>query len=178
MGTTIELILPEGIGERQKSAEVTTPSDEPGVPPSPAGEHTLHVSQPPILRGDGQRLLVVEDNPILREFLSEVLSRKLGYLPVVFADGEPALAELERDPTIALLLTDIVLPTGMDGLEIARRARALRPDLQVLLMSGFTDSTMVPEDLADAGATLLGKPFRTRVLAEAIAKAIRPKYLH
>ena len=90
MGTTIELMLPEGVGERQKSPEITTPSDEPGTPPSPAGGHARHVSQPPILRGDGQRLLVVEDNPILREFLSEVLSRELGYLPVVFADGESA----------------------------------------------------------------------------------------
>ena len=60
----------------------------------------------------------------------------------------------------------------------SRGARELRPDLQILMMSGYADETIVPKDLVGTGARLLNKPFRTQVLADPVAAAVSPRYLH
>ena len=122
-------------------------------------------------RGSGETILVVEDNADLREFSNSVL-RSLGYEPTGVGDGPSALKELDGDKPFDLLLTDILLPAGMSGIDIAREASKRHRDLKILLMSGFADHTEIPEDLIERGITMLRKPFRAARLAEMVARAL------
>jgi PAS domain S-box-containing protein len=124
----------------------------------------------PQRRGAGERILVVEDNPLVARMASSMLSA-LGYDPIVVTDAPAATAEMERPDPVALLLTDVVLPGGMTGFDLARQARRRRPDLPVLFISGFADPSLVPDDFR-ADTTLLTKPFRAAQLSEAVAAAL------
>ena len=95
--------------------------------------------------------------------------RILGYDVLTAPDGQSALTVLRRDPTIQILLSDIVMPHGMNGIELAREAVRLRPDLRVLLASGYPMSALPRDD----GPALdefpfLSKPYRSSQLAEAL----------
>src|SRR5215469_1342564 len=107
-------------------------------------------------------ILVVEDDPDVREMIVGILS-DLGYQTLVATDGPEALAILNRDRSVDLLFTDIVMPAGMSGTELARRASNLRPDLKILLSSGYT------REAAQSRSGLLDFPF--------IAKPYRPAAL-
>ncbi len=102
-------------------------------------------------------LLLVDDQPFVRKHLARALSEH-GFLVHEAGDVRTALAWLERDPSISLIVTDLVLPGG-GGMEILRRARQERPERAVVLMSGF----VVDHDLAQAKAAgaiaCLSKPF-------------------
>jgi PAS domain S-box-containing protein len=115
--------------------------------------------------GGGRTVLLVEDQPNLRAIVTTLLEQ-LGFRVLSAAKGADALAILEREEA-HLLFTDMVLPHGMDGVEIVRRARELRPELRVLYMSGYTDAG----DTLDG--PLLQKPFTLSGLAEAIEEALR-----
>ncbi|HEX9464193.1 MAG TPA: PAS domain S-box protein [Alphaproteobacteria bacterium] len=117
-------------------------------------------------------VLVVEDDPEVLEVAVETL-RSLGYNVVTAADGPSALAKLQRrDRAIDVLFTDVVMPSGMSGIELARQARELLPHLQVLLASGYPMSALS----ADHGLTdefmFLSKPYRWSDLSDRI-RAIR-----
>ncbi|WP_257167064.1 hybrid sensor histidine kinase/response regulator [Bradyrhizobium sp. SRS-191] len=118
----------------------------------------------------GERILVVEDNALVGAMASTTLS-SLGYSPVVVINASLAIAELERSNPVSLLLTDIMLPGGMTGIDLARQVRRRWPDLPILFMSGFADPSLVPEDFR-ATTQLLTKPFRLGQLSEAIACAL------
>jgi PAS domain S-box-containing protein len=118
----------------------------------------------------GERILVVEDNPLVGAMASSVLS-SMGYSPVVVINASSAIAELERPAPIALLLTDILLPGGMTGFDLARQARRRWPNLPILFMSGFADPSLVPDEFR-ANTKLLTKPFRLGQLSEAIVFAL------
>ena len=118
----------------------------------------------------GERILVVEDNPLVGQMASTMLS-SMGYSAVVVIDASSAIAELERPDPVALMLTDILLPGGMTGFDLARQARRRWPDLPILFMSGFADSSLVPDDFR-SNTTLLAKPFRLGQLSEAIVFAL------
>jgi CheY-like chemotaxis protein len=77
---------------------------------------------------------------------------------------------LERAEKIDLLLTDVILPKGMTGFDVARVARRLRPDLPIIFVSGFSDQSLLSEDFS-AETKLLSKPFRVAELAEALTAA-------
>jgi len=149
-GTTARLFLP--------SAGRVPASGPRAEPVRPAG------------RGAGETILVVEDNPLVGQAASNMLF-SLGYRPIVVADGHAAQTEIERSSDVALLLTDLVLPKGMTGFDVARQVRRLRPNLPVLFFSGFADTSPIPEDFR-ADATLLTKPFRVTQLSEAIAGSL------
>jgi len=121
-------------------------------------------------RETGERILVVEDNPLVGAMASTMLS-SIGYSPVVVINASSAIAELERPDPIALLLTDILLPGGVTGVDLARQARRRWPDLPILFMSGFADPSLVPDDFR-ANTKLLMKPFRLGQLSEAIVFAL------
>jgi CheY-like chemotaxis protein len=121
-------------------------------------------------RETGERILVVEDNPLVGAMASTMLS-SIGYSPVVVINASSAIAELERPDPIALLLTDILLPGGVTGVDLARQARRRWPDLPILFMSGFADPELVPDDFR-ANTKLLTKPFRVGQLSEAIVFAL------
>jgi signal transduction histidine kinase/ActR/RegA family two-component response regulator len=129
----------------------------------------------PLRRGQGEAILVVEDNPAVALATAEVV-RSLGYRPATASDGRSALAELERSKDVALLLTDVVLAKGMSGFELASAARERRPDLPVIFVSGFVNQAPTPDALRNA--TLLSKPVRSSRLADAIADALQKTMVH
>ncbi len=83
-----------------------------------------------------------------------------------------ALAILASDEPLDLLFTDVVLPDGMNGAEVARAAEKLRPGLKVLFASGYTKEALIHQGRLDPGVTLLPKPYRKRDLGEAIRALI------
>ncbi|WP_316231822.1 hybrid sensor histidine kinase/response regulator [Bradyrhizobium sp. SZCCHNR1051] len=118
----------------------------------------------------GERILIVEDNPLVGAMASTMLT-SMGYSPVVVINATAAIAELERPDPIALLLTDILLPDAMTGIDLAREVRRRWPDLPIVFMSGFADPSLVPEEFR-ATTRLLAKPFRLGQLSEAIVSAL------
>jgi CheY-like chemotaxis protein len=82
--------------------------------------------------------------------------------------GQDALELLERGDRFDLLFTDVVLPRGMSGIELARRARAIRPDLRVLLTSGYPEDVFDDHGPLEVGLPLLRKPYRRADLAAAL----------
>jgi PAS domain S-box-containing protein len=118
------------------------------------------------LRGEAEIVLVVEDRPDMRTYSAEAL-RALNYDPVEAPDGPSALALLDQRPDIAVLFSDVVLPGGMSGFELARAARARRPDIKVLLTTGYSERAAGTRD-ADSEA-MLEKPFRASELGRRLA---------
>ncbi len=114
------------------------------------------------------RILLVEDDPEVAEATAELL-QDIGYLPVEARNAEAALEALERDPTIALVLSDIVIPGRLNGLELARTLRQLRPELPVLLATGYSQYAAAA---ASDGFRLVEKPYRRNSLAASIRTAI------
>jgi signal transduction histidine kinase/CheY-like chemotaxis protein len=113
------------------------------------------------------RILFVEDDAEVAEATAELL-RDIGYEPVAARDADDALADLDRDPTIALVLSDIVMPGRLNGLELARTLRRQRPDLPVLLATGYSQYVTAA---AEDGFGLVEKPYRRAALAAAIRAA-------
>ena len=122
-------------------------------------------------RGQGEVLLVVEDDPEVRA-LAERMLASLGYRVVPAGDAFAGLEALEETPDIELLLSDVVLPGGMNGLDFAKEARTRRPALKVLFMSGYTGSAGFQNNLLAEGVETLQKPFRKLDLAQNIREAL------
>ena len=112
-------------------------------------------------------VLVVEDDPDLRTMVERTL-RRLGHAVTAVADGPAALAALDSGSAFDLLFTDVKLPGGMNGVEVARAARQRRPGLPVLLTSGLGVHA-TPLGRPEPGMALIGKPYRTEELRTAIA---------
>ncbi len=113
-------------------------------------------------------ILVVEDEAEVARVTIEVL-RDIGYRAVEAKDGHTALALIEQDPTIELVLSDVVMPGGMSGLELGRKLRKERPGLPVVLVTGYTQwaSRVMDEDF-----TLIAKPYHREALAAAVRAAL------
>jgi CheY-like chemotaxis protein len=136
-GTTFEIYLP------QVEAPIETArADEPPTR-EPAGRETI---------------LLVEDEVDVRALAREVLERQ-GYTVLAASDGLQALRYLETEADrIDLVLTDVVMPR-MSGRELVDRVRAIRAEMRVLYMSGYTEDAIVRHGVHDSSAVLLGKPF-------------------
>jgi CheY-like chemotaxis protein len=96
----------------------------------------------------------------------------LGYEVTDVGSGPEALALLQDNREFDLLFTDVVLPHGMSGVELARHARAIRPELKVLLTSGYPEEVFEQHGRPDPQTPLLRKPSRRKDLAEAVRKAL------
>lgn len=110
------------------------------------------------------KVLIVEDDQNLRRAAME-LFKALGYETVTAADGVAALNILQSELDIAYVFSDVVMPKGINGVELAEKARELRPDIKVLLASGY------PFEKIDTHGTIeessfISKPYRTAQLAE------------
>ncbi len=92
----------------------------------------------------------------------------LGYGVLEATEAQSALAALDQSPEIALLFTDVVLPGGASGAELAREAQRRRPDLKVLYTSGYTDNAIIHRGVLDEDAEMINKPFRKAALARKI----------
>mgnify|MGYP003577397248 CR=1 FL=1 len=116
-----------------------------------------------------QRILLAEDDEDMRQFLVRALS-KAGYEVVSFSNGLDAYERLKEEP-FTLLLTDIVMPE-MDGIELARRASELDPDLKIMFITGFAAVALNPDMQAPRNAKILSKPFHLRDLVGEIGRLI------
>ncbi|MGZ9098616.1 MAG: PAS domain-containing protein [Brevundimonas sp.] len=116
-----------------------------------------------------ERILVVEDDAMVREHVARQLGG-LGYAVTVAFDGREALDRFERGETFDLLFTDIVMPGGMNGRELAVAARRMSPDLKVLFTSGYTENAIVHDGRLDPDVQLLSKPYRKRDLADRVRR--------
>lgn len=115
-------------------------------------------------------VLVVEDEPMLLLVVAETL-RDAGYEVWEAANANDALAILEAQKQIVLLLTDIKMP-GMDGYQLAEASLQRRPDLKVMLMTGYSQAPL-PKKMADMGIGVLQKPFDIDRLPERAAETLR-----
>ncbi|MBV8169568.1 MAG: response regulator, partial [Alphaproteobacteria bacterium] len=151
-GTTVQLWLPAAPRRLAASAA-----------PAPAA-----------LPGRGETILVVEDNELVRAMVVRQLER-LGYQVVEAVDGTAALALLAGRPAehpIDLIFTDVVMPGGLSGFEVAERARAQRPGIRVLFTSGYSDHAVTAQGRFGPGACLLAKPYEPRELAHRLREIL------
>ena len=116
-----------------------------------------------------QKILLAEDDNDMRRFLVKALE-KVGYKVLSYDNGASAYDRLREEP-FSLLLTDIVMPE-MDGIELARRATELDPDLKVMFITGFAAVALNPDSKAPKDAKVLSKPFHLRDLVEEVNKML------
>ena len=151
-GTTVKLYLPRLL-EGAAAAEVG--AEERRVPGATEGE----------------TVLVVEDDPHVRASTVEMV-RALGYIVLEAADGRAALRLLDAEPGVRLLFTDVGLPDGMNGRQLADEACRRRPQLKVLYATGYARNAIVHQDRLDPGVELLAKPFTYAGLAKKIRQIL------
>lgn len=115
------------------------------------------------------RILLAEDDDAMRGFLERAL-KKAGYEVRAFADGEQAYQQLMSEP-FTLLLTDIVMPK-MDGIELARRASELDPELKIMFITGFAAVVLNNDTPAPQDAKVLSKPFHLKDLVAEVEQLL------
>ena len=144
IGTTVKLYLPRS---SQRPAEIVR-------------RDTL----PLRTATGGETILVVEDDEAVLSTAVESLG-DLGYRVLVAHDGREALEILKGNEPIEILFSDVVMPGGINGAELATKARQLRPAIKVLLTSGYTGAALASEHGLPADTPVLGKPYRRDELA-------------
>ncbi|TQF28593.1 CHASE3 domain-containing protein [Bradyrhizobium sp. UNPA324] len=147
-GTTIKLYLPPGEGMTEIAPAAAPPAE-----------------------GGAETIFVVEDDNLVRNFVTAQL-QSLGYKTIAAPDGKSALDLIVAGQKFDLLFTDVVIPGGMSGRELADEVAKLRPGVKVLYTSGYTDNAIVHHGKLDDGVLLLTKPYRRNQLAEMIRKAL------
>jgi PAS domain S-box-containing protein len=151
-GTTVKIYVPRLHGAGEMAEEVAA-------------------AITPVHRGANETILLVEDDDHVRAFAAEAL-RELDYGVIEATTGRAALALLEVHPEVDLVLTDVVLPEGMNGRELAHAARARRPELKVLFTTGYARNAIVHHGRLDPDVELLAKPFTYEALAAKIRKIL------
>jgi CheY-like chemotaxis protein len=149
-GTTVKLYLPrvapgESVAEPQRA--------DTGLP-----------------RGS-ETVLVVEDDAMVRAHVEKELAG-LGYIVVAAADGPSALERLDEHPEVQVLFTDVIMPGGINGRELAERVHRRNPAIKVLFTSGYAESAIVHQGRLDRGVHLLNKPYRRQDLALKLRKVL------
>lgn len=121
--------------------------------------------------GDGETVLLVEDDPSVRMIVLEVLE-ELGYVSIEASDGRAAIPILQSDRKIDLLISDVGLP-GLNGRQIAEIAREHRPELRVLFITGYAQNAAVRGGFLDRGMEMMTKPFAVDALATKIRQMLQ-----
>lgn len=122
--------------------------------------------------GDGEVVLVIDDEPSIRMLITDVLS-DTGYSVLEASDGPAGLRVLQSAARIDLLITDVGLPGGMNGRQVADAARSLRPDLRVLFITGYAENALMGNGHLEKGMHVLAKPFEVERLAIKIRELIK-----
>ncbi len=123
----------------------------------------------PVLNGAGETILVVEDEPVVRSLVVEVLN-DLGYQTIEAGDATEALPSLEDGQRIDLLITDVGLP-GMNGRQLADVARQHRPSLKVLFATGYAESATA-KDFLGRDMAVITKPFAIEAFASKVREML------
>ncbi|QOZ35304.1 ATP-binding protein [Bradyrhizobium sp. CCBAU 53421] len=148
-GTSIKLYLPRSMGDM---VDVE--------PPPPADT-----------RGGHESILVVEDDPLVRNYVAAQLEQ-LGYHTMVTANGPEALAAVEKGFVCDVLFTDVIMSGGMNGRQVADAVIAKLPAVRVLFTSGYTEDAIIHHGRLDPDVTLLPKPYRKADLARMIRQVL------
>ena len=119
----------------------------------------------------GETVMVVDDEPTVRMLVAEIL-HELGYQCIEAADGASGLKLLQSDARIDLLVSDVGLPGGMNGRQMADAARIDRPDLKVLFITGYAENAVVGNGQLDPGMHVMTKPFAMEALGTRIRELI------
>ncbi|MBV8836961.1 MAG: response regulator, partial [Alphaproteobacteria bacterium] len=122
-------------------------------------------------RGGTETVLVVEDDKLVRSNAVMQLA-SLGYKTIEAATGPEALRLIDNNGAIDLLFTDVVIPGGMNGRELADTAQRKKPEIRILFTSGYTQNAIVHHGRLDAGVLLLSKPYRKTELARMVRVAL------
>ena len=145
-GTTMCLYLPRYFGEAPETTDVDAAVDQ---------------------KADGESILVIEDEETIRTLLAEVLQEQ-GYRVMTAADGASGLRILQSSVEVDLLMTDVGLPGGLNGRQVADAARATRPDLKVLFITGFAENSAVGNGFLARGMEVMTKPLSFSTLSSRI----------
>jgi CheY-like chemotaxis protein len=121
--------------------------------------------------GEGEVVLVIDDEPTIRMLIAEVLAES-GYAVIEAPDGPAGLRVLESNARIDLLITDVGLPGGMNGRQVADAARETRPDLKVLFITGYAENAAIGGARLGKNMYVLTKPFQMEVLAARIREIV------
>ena len=124
-----------------------------------------------IVAGKGETVLVVDDEPIVRMLIIDVLT-DLGYTAIEAADGPEGLRIVQSEERIDLVVSDVGLPGGINGRQLADAARQSRPDLKVLFITGYAESAAVGHGHLEPGMQVITKPFAMDDLAAKIRAMI------
>jgi CheY-like chemotaxis protein len=150
-GTSVTLYLPRG-------------KDDPARAKRPSGDEVD-------LRARGERILVVEDKRIVRKMAKAVLTR-LGYAVLEAENASKALALLQQEPQVHLLLTDILLTGRLNGFDLAMEATRRQPELKVLFMSGYAASGRPQHQDLSVPPLVIDKPFTKEAIARKVRQAL------
>jgi len=142
-GTTMCIYLPRDFGDVEEEAVATANA---------------------VGLGSGETILLIDDEDVVRIVLNEVLT-EAGYEVLTASDGASGLALLQSAKPIDLLITDVGLPGGLNGRQVADAGRALRPQLKVLFVTGFADGVSLGGDAMEPGMNVLTKPFDVTTFA-------------
>jgi len=161
-GGHVAVYSEQGIGTSFKLYLPVTDDDVRSEPDS-TGERTTS--------GRTAEILVAEDDPDVRAFATQLLRRQ-GHTVHAAANGPEALDVLERVTHIDLLFTDVIMPGGMSGRDLADEVVRRRPDTRVLFASGYSENVIMHDGRVDEGVLLLAKPYTGRQLAHRVADAL------
>jgi PAS domain S-box-containing protein len=148
-GTTVKIYLPPGTGASLVSEAAVTP----------------------IIEGGHEIILVVEDDKLVRDYVTTQL-HTLGYTTLAAGNAEEALAMIDARTEFDLLFTDVIIPGGMNGRQLADEAQKRRPKVKVLFTSGYSENAVIHYGRLDPGLLLLAKPYRKSDLATMIRRGL------
>ena len=152
LGTTMRIVLPRHHGKAERDDERAAPES---VPRAKAGESVL----------------IIDDEYTVRSLTGEILD-ELGYRTAAAANGRDGLKLLRTQDRYDLLVTDVGMPGGLNGRQVAEAARKLRPDLKVLFITGSAEGAVLTEGQMASGAQVLTKPFAMETLAARVRQLI------
>jgi len=152
-GTMVCVYLPRHLGDAE-AEDVASPTDVDAA-------------------ADGQVVLVIDDEPTVRMLVNDALVDR-GYATIEAADGAAGLRVLESPARIDLLITDVGLPGGLNGRQVADAARKLRPDLKVMFITGYAENAVLNHGHIERGMEVLTKPFAVDDLASRVARLLGP----
>jgi PAS domain S-box-containing protein len=148
-GTTIKMYLPPGVA-------------------TSAASRTASIAS---LEGGNETILVVEDDRLVRDYVLTQL-RSLGYVTLEAANAADAIAIVKAGQAFDLLFTDVIMPGGLNGRQLADELQKIKPGLKVLFTSGYTENAIIHHGRLDTGVLLLAKPYRKSEMAAMIRTAL------